>query len=158
MDKKLILKYTASIATSLLTAFVGWVAISSSYSLWFSQLEKPFFYLPEWVIITIWIVLFIIMGIATGRVWIKGFYHKWVQVALYHYGFLLILTGFWFLIFFGLQEPLLAFVDILVLLVLLFLTIKWFKIVDDSAAYMIYPSVIWILYIAFLNFEIWRIN
>ncbi|WP_424495193.1 TspO/MBR family protein [Salinimicrobium sp. GXAS 041] len=158
MNQKLILKYTASIATSLLTAFVGWVAISTSYSPWFTGLEKSTFHPAEWLAIAVWIILFIIMGIAAGKVWSKGFYHKWVQVALYHFGFQLILTGFWFLTFFGLQQPLLAFFVVLALLVLLSLTIKWFKIVDDTAAYLMYPSVVWALYMALLNFELWRLN
>lgn len=158
MSRKLIFKYIGSFAVSLLTIFIGWVAVSTSYSSWYSELEKSELHLSDSVIATVWIILFIIMAIAAGRVWGKGFYHKWVQVALYHFGFQLILTGFWFIIFFGLDQSLLAFLVILALLVLLFLTIKWFRIVDNSAAYMMYPVVVWVLYIALLNFEIWRLN
>ena len=158
MTKRSILKYAGSIAVSLLTAFVGWVAISASYSPWYLNLEKSTFHIQDWVFAPVWILLFIISGVAAGIVWNKGFYHKWVQVALYHYGFQLILTGLWFISFFGLQQPLLAFLVSIALLVLLFLTIKWFKIVEDTAAYMIYPTLIWVIYIGTLNFEIWRLN
>ncbi len=158
MTKKSILKYAGSIAVSLLTAFVGWVAISASYSPWYLNLDKSTFQAQDWVFAPVWILLLVNTGVAAGIVWNKGFYHKWVQVALYHYGFQLILTGFWFLVFFGLQQPLLAFLVSIALLVLLLLTIKWFKIVEDTAAYMMYPLVIWIIYIGILNFEIWRLN
>lgn len=158
MTQRSILICTASIAVSLLTAFVAWVAISTSYSAWYLDLEKSALHIQDWIFVPVWLLLFIIMGIAAGKVWNKGFYHKWVQVALYHYGFQLILTGFWFLLFFGLQQPLLAFLCIIALITLHFLTIKWFKIVEDNAAYLIYPTVIWVIYIAILNFEIWRLN
>lgn len=158
MTQKSVLKYIASIAVSLLTAFVGWVALSTSYATWYPELEKSALQIQEWIFVPVWILLFIIMGIAAAKVWNKGFYHKWVQVALYHFGFQLILTGFWFLLFFGLQQPLLAFLCIIGLLILLFLTIKWFKIVDDAAGYLMYPTVVWIIYVAILNFEVWRLN
>lgn len=158
MTSKIILKYAASITVSLLTAFVGWVALSSSYSSWYNGLNKSGFQPTDWFFGGIWIILFILMGISAGMVWSKGFYHKWVQVALYHFGFQLLLIGFWFLLFFGLKEPLLALLCLGAVLVILLLTIKWFRIVDNTAAYLMYPSVIWVIYIAFLNFEVWRLN
>lgn len=158
MTRKLIFKYIGSLAVSLLTVFVAWVAISTSYGTWYLELKKSAFQLPDSVNAIIWAVLLILMGIAAARVLGKGFYHKWVQVAMYHYGLQLILTGFWFIIFFGLSQPLLAFPVILAILVVLFLTIKWFRVVNNLAAYMMYPVVVWMFYIAFLNFEIWRLN
>lgn len=158
MTQKSILKYAASIGACLLTAFVAWVAISTSYVPWYVGLGKSSLHVSDTTCAIIWAILFGLMAIATGKVWIKGFYHKWVQVALYHFGFLLILTGFWFMLFFGLKQPLFAFLDLIALIVLLFITIKWYKIVDDKAAYLLYPSVIWIVYVAILNFEVWRLN
>lgn len=158
MTRKLLIRSVISVAVCLLTAFVATVAISTSYDTWYAALEKPDFQLPEWIFTPIWILLFIITGIGAGIVWSKGFYHKWVQVALYHFGFQLILTAFWFILFFGMQQPLFALLDLLALLILLFITIKWFRIVQDSAAWFLFPYVAWIIYIGILNFEIWRLN
>lgn len=158
MDQKLIIRSVISVAVCLLTAFVATVAISTSYDTWYTTLEKPPLQLPEEVFTPVWIFLFVLIGIAAGIVWSKGFYHKWVQVALYHFGFQLILTAFWFILFFGLQQPLFALLNLIALLILLFITIKWFRIVQNTAAYFLFPYVGWIIYIGILNFEIWRLN
>jgi tryptophan-rich sensory protein len=102
--------------------------------------------------------MYVLMGIAAGIVWSKGFYHKWVKTALYHFGFQLLLSGAWFLLFFGLQKPLLALLNIIALFILLLFTIKWFKVVNNTAAYLLLPYAIWVLFAIALNFEIWRLN
>jgi len=98
------------------------------------------------------------MGVAAGMVWSKGFYHKWVKTALYHFGFQLILNGFWFLLFFSLEKPFLALLDLLVLFVLILLTIKWFRVVSNRAAWLLLPYAVWVLFALVFNFEIWRLN
>lgn len=158
MNQKLIIRSVISVAVCLLTAFVATVAISTSYDTWYAALEKPDFKLPDEAFTPVWIILFVLIGIAAGVVWSKGFYHKWVQVALYHFGFQLILTAFWFILFFGLQQPLFALLDIVALLILLFITVKWFRVVQNSAAYLLFPYVAWIIYVGILNFEVWRLN
>ena len=158
MSQNTVIKFLTSIGVCLLTSFVASVAVSSSYSTWYAELEKPDFLVPEWIFTPVSFILYILMGIAAGIVWNKGFYHKWVQVALYHFGFQLILNAFWFLLFFGMQQPLWALVESIALFVLILITIKWFRIVDDTAAYFLYPSAAWVIYIAALNFEFWRLN
>ena len=98
------------------------------------------------------------MGIAAGIVWSKGFYHKWVKTALYHFGFQLSLNGFWFLLFFALEEPLVALLDLILLFFVILFTIKWFKIVSPIAAYLLIPYAVWVLFAIVFNFEIWRLN
>ena len=102
--------------------------------------------------------MYIFMGIAAGIVWSKGFYHKWVKTALYHFGFQLFLNGFWFLLFFALHKPFLALLDLIALFILILVTIRWFKIVNKTAAYLLAPYAIWVLFAIALNFEIWRLN
>lgn len=158
MTKKLIIRCSIGVALCLLIGFLAFNAIHSSYSTWFAELEKPFFQPADWVFTPVWIILYIMMGIAAGIVWSKGFYHKWVKVALYHFGFQLILNGFWPILFFGLQKPFLALINVIALFIILLLTIKWFRIVSLKAAYMLYPYAAWLLFAAALNFEIWRLN
>jgi tryptophan-rich sensory protein len=98
------------------------------------------------------------MGISAGIVWHKGFYHKWVKVALYHFGFQLLLNAFWSILFFGLHKPFWALLDIIALFILLIITIKWFKIISNRAAYLLVPYAVWVLFAAIINFEIWRLN
>ena len=52
----------------------------------------------------------------------------------------------------------LSFLLTLALFVLLLFTVKWFKVVKPSAAYLLIPYTLWIAYTAIVNFEIWRLN
>ena len=98
------------------------------------------------------------MGIATGLVWDKGVYHKWVKTALYHFGFQLLLNMAWSLVFFGLNEIFGALLIVLSLFVLLLFTFKWFKVVNKTAAYLLIPYILWVGFASILNFSIWKLN
>ena len=98
------------------------------------------------------------MGTAAGIVWSKGFYHLWVKTALYHFGFQLLLNALWSILFFGLKNPLAALFVIFTLLVLIVLTIKWFRIVSRKASWLLYPYLAWVAFAAVLNFKIWELN
>lgn len=158
MKKNLIIKCIISIVVCLLIGFLTTAAAETSENSWYESLEKPFFQPPDWIIAPIWILMYILIGTAAGIVWNKGFYHKWVKIALYHFGFQLILTGFWPLLFFGFHAQLIALLNIILLFILILYTIKYFKVVSDRAAYLMYPYAIWIFYAAVLNFETWRLN
>jgi tryptophan-rich sensory protein len=158
MTFKLGIRILAAVGVCFFIGFLGQLATQASIEDWFSSLNKPWFNPPDWIFGPVWTVLYILMGISAGIVWNKGFYHKWVKVALYHFAFQLLLNGFWSLLFFGLKEPFLALLDIIVLFVVLLFTIKWFKVVNETAGYLLIPYAVWVLFAAVLNFEIWRLN
>lgn len=158
MTKNLIIRCSIGVVTCLLIGFLASSATHGSLDTWYADLEKPFFQPPNELFAPVWGILYVLMGVSAGIVWSKGFYHKWVKVALYHFGFQLILNGFWTILFFGLQKPFLAFLDLITLLVVLLITIKWFRIVSETAAYLLYPYALWLIFAAALNFEIWRLN
>lgn len=118
---------------------------------WYVDLNKPFFTPPNWLFAPVWTLLYVLMGIAAGRVWLRGKHHQWGKTALYHYGAQLIFNGLWSLVFFGLHAPKLGMLVIIILLVLIERTIHWFKLVDRIAAYLLYPYLIWVTYASFLN-------
>lgn len=142
----------------LLIGFLGSVATQTSIDSWYLTLRKPSFTPPNWLFAPVWTLLYTLMGIASGIVWSKGLYHKWVKVALYHFGFQLILNAAWSIFFFGLQNPFIALLDIIALFILVLFTIKWFKVVNKTAAYLLIPYAIWIAYAAVLNYKIWQLN
>src|SRR5690606_27780422 len=121
-------------------------------------LNKLGFTPPNWLFAPAWTILYLLMGTAAGIVWTRGFYHKWVKTALYHFGFQLLFNGLWSIVFFGFNWPLWGFVILLTLIVLTLLTIKWFKVINKTAAYLLIPYLIWICYIAIVNFSIWQLN
>ena len=158
MSLNVIVKIFVALAVCLFIGFMASLATQVGIADWYPTLNKPWFNPPNWIFGPVWGVLYVLMGIAAGIVWSKGFYHKWVKTALYHFLFQLLLNGAWSILFFGLKEPLWALLDIIVLFVILIFTIKWFKIVSNTAAYLLIPYAVWVLFAAILNFEIWRLN
>lgn len=147
-----------SVALCLLIGFLSSFATQSSVDNWYTTLEKPIFNPPNWVFAPVWTILYILMGIAAGIVWAKGFYHRWVKTALYYFGFQLLFNGLWSIVFFGFHQPFAALLVILALLVLIALTIKWFKVVSNVAAYLMVPYFLWVCFATFLNYRIWALN
>ena len=138
--------------------FLSSVVTQSSVNDWYVTLNKPSFNPPNWVFAPVWTTLYILMGISVGWVWAKGFHHKWVKTGLYHFGFQLLLNGLWSIVFFGLRQPFWALMVILTLLVVLVLTIKWFKVVSKVGALLLLPYLLWVCFAAFLNYKIWELN
>ncbi|GAA3519513.1 tryptophan-rich sensory protein [Aquimarina addita] len=156
--KKKLFRIGITVSTCLLIGFMSSIATQSSISSWYTILKKPTFTPPNWLFAPVWTVLYIMMGVAAGIIWNKGFYHKWVKIALYHFGFQLLLNAAWSIFFFGMRNPLIALLDIIALFILLLFTIKWFKVVNSTAAYLLIPYLIWVAYATALNFSIWQLN
>ena len=156
--KRTIPKIVICVAICLLIGFLSGYATQSSVNDWYVSLNKPSFNPPNWLFAPVWTVLYILMGIAAGIVWSKGFYHLWVKTAMYHFGFQLLLNAFWSIIFFGSKNPLAALFVIVTLAVLIVLTIKWFRVISKTAAWLMAPYLIWVLFATVLNFKIWELN
>jgi benzodiazapine receptor len=142
----------------LLVGFLSSFATQSSVNSWYLTLNKPSFNPPNWVFAPVWTVLYILMGIAAGLVWAKGYYHLWVKTALYHFVFQLLLNALWSVVFFGLKNPFIALLIITGLNVLLLFTFKSFKVADTKAAYLLLPYMVWVGFATVLNFAIWYLN
>lgn len=157
MKKKLIYIIIA-VSLCLVIGFLSSFATQSSVNDWYLTLNKPSFNPPNWLFAPVWTVLYILMGIAAGWVWGKGFHHKYVKTGLYHFGFQLLLNALWSIVFFGLKSPFYALWIILALLIMLVLTIKWFKVVSKVAAILLVPYLLWVCFAALLNYKIWELN
>ncbi|PXX31661.1 TspO/MBR family protein [Arenibacter sp. ARW7G5Y1] len=156
--KKQLTYITISVAVCLTIGFLSSFATQSSVNGWFLELNKPSFNPPNWIFAPVWTVLYIMMGVAAGIVWAKGFYHIWVKTALYHFGIQLLFNALWSIIFFGFKNPFAALLVILTLLILLIFTIKWFKVVSTTAAYLLIPYLLWVCFATALNYKIWELN
>ncbi len=157
MKKKLIY-ILISVIICLLIGFLSGYATQSSVGDWYTTLNKPSFNPPNWVFGPVWTLLYILMGIAAGIVWSKGFHHLWVKTALYHFIFQLLLNGLWSIVFFGFMNPLGGLIVILLLLVFIALTYKWFKVVSKTAALLLVPYFFWVCFATVLNYQIWMLN
>ncbi len=156
--KKRIIYISICIVICLLVGFLSSFATQSSVNDWYLTLNKPSFNPPNELFAPVWTILYVLMGIAAGVVWSKGFHHIWVKTALYHFGFQLLLNALWSIVFFGLKSPFWALIVILGLLSMIMLTIRWFKVVSKPAAFLMIPYLVWVCFAALLNYKIWELN
>ncbi len=118
---------------------------------WFPTLVKPSFNPPSWLFAPVWTTLYIMMAVAAWLAWLRkgSLVLFYVQLAL---------NFVWSLLFFGLQSPVLALVDIVVLWTTILLTLLAFWKVDVRAGWLMAPYLAWVSFASVLNASIWWLN
>lgn len=141
-----------------LVGIAGSVFTIGSIPTWYKTLNKPFFSPPNWIFGPVWTTLYLMMGISAGLIWLKGLKSKKVKKALSYFLIQLFLNFTWSIIFFSLHQPLLAFINIVLLwLSILMIMIKFYRIFKPSA-YLLIPYILWVSFAAVLNLAIVILN
>lgn len=143
-----------SLTSPFLAGFIGQFFTMSSIPTWYVTLNKPIFSPPNWVFGPVWTILYLLMGIALYRVWVKPKSKYAVKVFFFH----LVLNALWSIIFFGARRIGLALVVILAIWVLVYYLVKLFSKIDKPASKLLYPYLFWISFALILNFSIWLVN
>lgn len=146
----LLLPLTVGMASGLLT--------TEGVVIWYPMLVKPSFTPPDWLFAPVWTVLYLAMGVAAYGVWRLGIGVSGVKRALGVFLVQLLLNGLWSLLFFGLQSPGAALVDIALLWLFVGLTTYLFGRLVPWTLLLLLPYWAWVTFAAALNFEIWRLN
>ena len=138
-------------------ASVGAWFTDSSVKTWYPGLLKPAGTPPSWLFGPVWSVLYLLMATAAWLVWQQDRGHD-VRLPLALFFFQLLLNVAWSFIFFGLQRPGLALVEILILLLAIALTAISFSKHSRYAFWLLMPYLGWVAYATYLNFGLWRLN
>ena len=160
-DKKYLIKLSkliASFAIPLLAGFIGSIFTVSTVSTWYTALIKPGFNPPNWIFGPVWTLLYLLMGFSLFLVWKQGLKKKYVKEGLIIFGIQISLNVLWSLFFFGLQNPLLAFIEIIILWTAVLFMIIYFYKVNKTAAYVQIPYILWVSFAALLNLSIVLLN
>ena len=151
------IKLIISILLCELAGITGTLFTGNSLG-WYYTLNKPFFRPPNWLFGPVWIILYVLMGIALYLLWRRGFSSNDSKYALGIFIFQLIFNTAWSFVFFGERSIGGGLAVILILWVLIFLTIFAFYRVNNYAAYLLIPYLIWVSYASILNLSIWKLN
>ncbi|UOK43481.1 MULTISPECIES: TspO/MBR family protein [Flavobacterium] len=147
------------VVTCLCIGYFSKLIIGNNIEAWYSNLIKPVFNPPNWVFVSVWSVLFIMMGVAAGLVWDRMELDKInVRKGLQFFAIQLGLNILWTYIFFGLHNPLLALAEIALLWLMIFETYVVFKRVDKMASMLLLPYLAWVSFAAVLNAAIFWLN
>ena len=123
---------------------------------WFKRLNKPSWNPPNWLFAPVWTLLYALMAIAAWRVWEQVGLNAALVLALFVIQ--LVLNAGWTWLFFGLHRLDRAFVDIVVLWVLITATLIGFWQVNPLAGVLLLPYLAWVTFASYLNLTIWQLN
>ncbi|MBN1940756.1 MAG: tryptophan-rich sensory protein [Candidatus Diapherotrites archaeon] len=158
MAKTDFLKLAVSIVICLCAGFIGSFFTSPNIPTWYASINKPFFNPPNWIFAPVWTILFILMGISLYLVWSKGLQAKGVKIAIAIFAAQLVLNTLWSILFFGLQNPFFAFIEIIVLWIFILLSIIKFYPISRKAALLLLPYICWVSFALLLNYFVWILN
>jgi tryptophan-rich sensory protein len=99
------------------------------------------------------------MGVAGGMVWNRiDTDEEKVKKAFKIFIAQLALNALWSYLFFGLHNPLLALIEIILLWLLIFECYNQFKKIDKVAGMLLLPYLAWVSFATVLNGSIWWLN
>ena len=145
------------VGISLLTGYAGSRVTDPAVDTWYLEIQKPFWTPPDWVFPVVWTSLFVTMGAAAWRVWRHAGFGPG-RTALTLFAVQLVLNFTWSALFFGLQNPGAALIEIVVLIAAVTGTTVAFNRHDPTAALLMAPYLAWTSFAALLNASIWWMN
>ena len=117
------------------------------HGLLIGQLSKPSFNPPSWVFAPAWTFLYVLIGIAGGRTWIRD--HGGLPMKLW--GLQMLLNFLWSPVFFGAHRIDGALILIVLLLASIFAYILRVRSKDKIAALLFLPYLAWVSFATLLN-------
>lgn len=151
-------KLVIALALPQLAGLIGTIFTTPAIPTWYAELVRPALNPPSWVFAPVWTLLFLMMGVAFYMVWKEGVDRKEVRVAMWVFGGQLMLNTLWSIIFFGLQNPGLALIEIVILWGAILATILFFAKVSKRAAWLLVPYLAWVSFATYLTFGYWILN
>lgn len=136
--------------------FVGSLFTTPNIPTWYAALDKPPFIPPNGTFGIVWNILYFMMAVSICIIWFSSQGDKTKAYAWY--AAQLILNTLWSFVFFGLQLPWLGVIVITLLIVSIIQTIRSFRPISSTAAWLLVPYLAWVLFAAYLTAGIAILN
>ncbi|MBD3268324.1 tryptophan-rich sensory protein [bacterium] len=153
-------KYKSLLAFLLLSfavqAAASWVTFTSVTD-WYPTLTLPSWRPPGWAFGPVWTLLYTLIGVSGWLVWLERD-KKPIRIPMTVFGMQLAVNCAWSFLFFGLKNPALAFVDIVLLWGSILAMIITFSRVRFLAGALQFPYLLWVSYALTLNAAIAWMN
>ena len=118
---------------------------------------KPSLSPPAIIFPVVWTILYLLMGIGTARI-NRLSLGRDKSAALNVFFIQLVVNFFWSLFFFNTHAYGFSFVWLLLLLILAVIMAVLYYREDKIAGLIQIPYIIWLLFAAYLNYEVWQRN
>jgi tryptophan-rich sensory protein len=152
-----------------LPALAGWLVLtfifaaigalaSSQAGEFYQQLDRPAWAPPAWLFGPAWSVLYLLMAIAAWRVHRASAATGGARAELTLYTVQLAFNALWTWLFFGWHLGAVAFIEILLLWLMIAATIRAFWRRDRWAGLLLVPYIAWVSFATCLCYSIWQRN
>lgn len=124
---------------------------------WYENLNRPPLTPPSWVFGPVWTVLYVMIALSI-ILYVRASFHQrpyWFYALIILH---LVANFAWSGIFFGLQRPGWALLDLMVIDVTLILMVLGFWNVSRAASILLWPYLGWVLFATYLNGGIFLLN
>lgn len=146
-------------------ALAGWLLVtfaaaalgaiaSADAGTFYAQLERPAWAPPAWVFGPVWTVLYALMGVSAWLVWRRAGFTRAHLVFLCQ----LAVNALWSWLFFAWKQGALAFIEALVLWMLIAATAIAFWRLHRAAALLLVPYALWVAFAVALTYAVWQRN
>ena len=133
-----------------LVAFVGSLFTSpNTGSDWYVN-NRPDITPPNYVFPIVWNILFFMIALSLYFAWMNAKKKQKKNLAIV-FGANLILNALWSFLFFGLKQPLWAFVELVFLWITILAMIYTTWKIDKKSAYLLIPYLLWVSFAGVLN-------
>jgi tryptophan-rich sensory protein len=166
MKRKNMFLLAACIIICELAGAIGAAFTAPAIGTWYAGLQKPAFTPPSWLFGPVWTILYALMGVSlflvlrrpSGLLESVGVSRNrsgWAQAAFVAQ---FVLNILWSYLFFGLRNPGLGLIDIVLMWLAILATIVLFWRLSRPAALLLVPYAIWVAFAGCLNYAIWQMN
>ncbi len=124
---------------------------------WYDSLNKPFLNPPDWIFTPVWIILYIMIAFSF-LLFLRGGITKEKQLPLTFFIIQLALNLTWPIVFFIMQNIILAFIVLIFMYLFLLLTMITFFKHSKLSTLLLIPYLFWISFAGYLNFSFLVLN
>lgn len=146
---KKILSYVIPVAICFVSGFIASRLQADAIESWYPLLNKPFLTPPNSVFPIAWGIIYVLSGISIGLIWNQPSPQR--SSILLLWGMQQTFNFTWSILFFTFRNPLLGFINIILLdiLVLRYIMRTW--PVNLTASLLFWPYMFWLLFATYLN-------
>lgn len=141
---------TVSFLIVFFVGFIGSLITSTNVtSLWYATV-KASITPPNWVFSVVWSVLFFLIALSLYFSWTSGKKNR-IKIILV-FGVNFVLNILWSLFFFGMQNPILAFFELIALWLSILLMVFVTNRINKISCYFLLPYIFWVSFAGALNY------
>jgi tryptophan-rich sensory protein len=155
--KPYILPMAIAIAIPVAVGLIAALITKDSMNV-YGELNLPPLSQPSLLFPIVWSILYVLMGVSSAIVYLKGGDSERLRRALTLYAVSLVLNFSWSIVFFTAQLYAAALLVLIALLYFIVRTIFAYREIFAPAAYLQIPYALWVAFAGYLNFAIWYMN